>query len=65
MSDKPEHLIVNVILSVAFASSFIGIFFFTYGKEVEKNIIINNVQYTVDELLSFPSALLSDDIKKN
>ena len=67
MSDNHEylpHLIVNVILSVAFASSFIGAFFFTYGKEVEKSIIVNNVQYTVDELLGFPSALLSDDIKK-
>jgi len=58
------HLIVNVMLSVAFASSFIGLFFFTYGKDVEKNIVIANVEYIVDSLLSFPTSLLSDDTKQ-
>lgn len=57
------HLIVNVILAVALASSFIALFFFTYGKEVEKNIVIGNVEYIVDDLLSFPTSLLPDEAK--
>ena len=39
---KPEtiHMIINVILSVAFAATFIACFFFTYAKNVEKEIVI-------------------------
>jgi len=38
-----SHVIVNVSLNVAFAACFIGLFFFTYAKDVEKTIVVNNV----------------------
>jgi len=61
---KIPHFISNVILSVAFASTFIGIFFFTYAKNVEKDVVVNNVNYTVDSLLSGITVLANDDAKK-
>jgi hypothetical protein len=62
MSNIP-HFISNVILSVAFAATFIGIFFFTYAKNVEKDVVVNNVNYTVDSLLSGITVVLNDDVK--
>ena len=47
------QFIVNFLLSVSFAASFIGIFFFTYGKIVEKQIVVNNVNYTINDLSDF------------
>jgi hypothetical protein len=42
----PEE-IINVIVHVVFISSFIGIFFFTYGKTVEKNIVETQTKNTI------------------
>lgn len=63
MDNKTAHSIVNVILPVAFASSFIGIFFFTYATNIEKQIVVNNVKYTVEDLLENITTFASDDIK--
>lgn len=60
---KIPHFISNVILSVAFAATFIGIFFFTYAKNVEKDVVVNNVNYTVDSLLSGITVLVNDNVK--
>jgi hypothetical protein len=43
-------LLVSTILSVAFASSFIAFFFFTYAKNVERLIVVNNVKYIITDL---------------
>lgn len=43
-------LAINTSMLVAFAVCFIGVFFFTYAKNVEKNIVVNNVKYLIDTL---------------
>jgi hypothetical protein len=43
-------LAVNVILSIALVTTFIGIFFFTYAKDVERKIVVKNVNYLVDNI---------------
>ena len=51
---KQNHLqegITTIILSVTFVSIFLGIFFFTYAKNVEKEIVMNNVNYLVNDLI--------------
>ena len=50
MKDFPK-LISSALLSVAFTSTFIGIFFFTYAKGIEKQIVINNLTYTINGLV--------------
>ena len=55
--DKTE-ILCNILLSVSFASFFICIFFFTYAKDVEKQIVVNNLVYLVDTCLSKPIAIL-------
>lgn len=58
-----SHVIVNVSLNVAFAACFIGLFFFTYAKNVEKTIVVNNVAYIVDDLLASSVAMLPDEAR--
>jgi hypothetical protein len=43
-------LAVNTSMLVALAISCIGIFFFTYAKDIEKDIVVNNVKYLIDNL---------------
>lgn len=45
------HGFLNILLVAALAASFIGLFFFTYGKNVERDIVVNNVDYLVTDLL--------------
>jgi hypothetical protein len=52
------NIICNVILSVIFASSFICIFFFTYAKNVERQVVLDNLKYIISSLLSTPIAIL-------
>lgn len=61
--NKIPHLLINVILSVALASSFIGFFFFTYAKNIERKIVVNNVEYIVEDLTDTVMALLPENIK--
>jgi hypothetical protein len=58
-----QENIINVLVLVAFAISFITIFFFTYVKEIEKQIVINNVNYLINNLIPHTN-LLNQDIKK-
>ena len=55
------NIICNVILSVIFAASFICVFFFTYAKDVEKQIVLDNLKYIVTTLLGTPIALLKSE----
>ncbi len=57
------HFGVNVILSVALASSFIGFFFFTYGKIIEKEIVVKNVDYTINEFTDLIKNFTSPNIR--
>ena len=49
---KYSKFLVNFLLATSFASSFITFFFFTYAKDVEKTIVVDNVNYTINNLLS-------------
>ena len=51
-------IICNVILSVIFAASFICIFFFTYAKNIEADIVVKNLVYIINNLISNPISLL-------
>lgn len=42
--------IVNIIISITFAMSFIALFFFTYVTDIEREIVLNNVNYIINEL---------------
>lgn len=56
MSDKPiQKFMANVILATTFAATFLCIFFFTYTKNVEKSITINNVDIIIEDLFGFLS----------
>ena len=53
MKSQIFKMIVNILLSVTFISTFIGAFFFTYGSYVEKNIVKDQ------------SAMLAKDIARD
>jgi len=62
MFSNIPYIIINILLSIMLAASFIGVFYFTYAKTVEKQIIVNNVQYTIDQFTNnIIPALSSDD----
>ena len=56
-------LLINIILFTAFASSFIGVFFFTYAKNIEKEIVLKNINYTLNELTDDIIYMLPANIK--
>jgi hypothetical protein len=58
-------MIINILLSVAFASTFIAIFFFTYAKNVEKQIVLKNVKYFINDINYNFISILPDNIKKS
>jgi hypothetical protein len=47
-----SKFIVNFLLATSFASSFIAFFFFTYAKNVERSIVVNNVNYVINDLMA-------------
>ena len=57
------HTIINIALSVAFAASFIGFFFFTYAKNIERQIVINNVEFTINDLFDNIVSILPESLK--
>ena len=61
---KISEFMVNFLLSTSFAASFITLFFFTYAKNVEREIVVNNVNYTINDLLSGVFKLMPNNIKK-
>ena len=43
--------VANVIMNVVLFSAFIGIFFFTYGSYLEKQVFKSQIDYLLDDLL--------------
>lgn len=56
-------LLIDTSISVAFTSFFICIFFFTYGKIIEKQVVVNNVNYIMDDLLGSAITIIPDNMK--
>ena len=56
--------IVNLLLFASFAAAFLTIFFFTYVKNIEKEIVINNTKYITDSLIDNYTILLGKDQKE-
>jgi len=54
------EILISSLMSAAFLATFICIFFFTYGKNIEKNVIINNTSFLIDDLTSSFSLLPKD-----
>ena len=57
----------NIIMHIVLISIFIGIFFFTYGAYLEKEIIKTQVEYLIDDLTGSIKVFLPDisnDIKQ-
>ena len=52
-----------VILQIVLAFTFITMFFFTYGKTLEKQAIINNIDYLITSILGHGNLNLPDTIK--
>jgi hypothetical protein len=50
MFENISYIIINILLSITLAASFIVIFYFTYVKNIEEKIVVNNVKYTIDQL---------------
>jgi len=61
--DVPRSAI-NILLSVLFASIFLIIFFFTYVEKVEKDVILNNLNFTINSLLDGILPFIPPEIKK-
>ena len=55
--------IANLILTVSFVATFIGVFFFTYGAGVEKEIVIKQVDYITQDLTSLLNTNLAPEYK--
>ena len=61
MFNKEE--IANIILHVTLISTFIGIFFFTYGSYIEENIVKKQVNFLIEDNKEFV-LLIPNDIKQ-
>jgi hypothetical protein len=55
------HQITNIILNVKLISTFIGIFFFTYGKRIEENIVKNQSELLATYLAKDLSTFIDKD----
>jgi len=62
--NKIYIMLINILIAVAFASTFIALFFFTYAKNIERNIVIKNIQYLIDDINNNIVSLLPDNIKQ-
>ncbi len=58
------NFLANLLLISTFAVSFLTIFFFLYGAEIEKEVILNNLNYIIDESIDNYIIFLSDEQKK-
>lgn len=56
---------VGILMSVALIAAFLGIFFFTYAKTVERKIVVDNVKYTVRDLTENLNIFIPDETSKN
>lgn len=69
--NNKKKFIANILLAAAFAATFLCVFFFTYTKNVERSITINNVDTVIDDIFGFLSLcpqpikiLLKENISK-
>lgn len=53
--------ICNVIMSVAFIATFIGIFFFTYAKEIEQQIVKEQTANIVKDIVGDLKVFIADE----
>jgi hypothetical protein len=58
------HMIVSIITSVGIIMMFLGVFYFTYAANVEKEIVQINANIVVEDLLSVISPLLNPATKE-
>jgi hypothetical protein len=58
------HFLTKLILIASFVVSFLTIFFFTYGKKMEEQIVMQNIDYLIDEMLDGYVDALGDKQKK-
>ena len=56
---------VGILMSVALIAAFLGVFFFTYAKTVERKIVVDNVRYTVKDLTENLNIFIPDETGKN
>ncbi len=54
----------NIIMNIIVISLFLGVFFFTYGTYLEKEIMKNQVDYLVDDLISPIKVFIPQDTMK-
>ena len=62
--DKLPAFTSNILLAVAFATTFVAIFFFTYAKDVERKIVVKNVDYIIDNLSDDVIPFIPDNLKE-
>jgi len=62
MFNKEE--IANIILHVTLISTFIGIFFFTYGSHIEENIVKKQVAFLIEDNKEVASLIPNDSKQK-
>lgn len=55
--------ITNIIITIIFIASFIGIFFFTYVSLIEKQIVLRQLNYITKDLTSTFSAISNPQLK--
>lgn len=65
LKDNVPRISINILICVLFASLFIIIFFFTYVKKVEEEILIKNIDFTLDELVDDALPFIPDKNKKS
>ena len=53
--------ICNVIISVAFIATFIGVFFFTYAKKIEQDIVKEQTASIVHDIVGDLKVFVADD----
>ena len=56
-------IIINILLSVSFVATFICIFFITYAKKVEEDVVLKNVEYIIDNTVGSMTSLIPEPIK--
>jgi hypothetical protein len=58
-----SHTLINLIISVTFVSTFIAIFFFTYASGIERKIVVNQVDYIVEDLFGSLNQFVPEEYK--
>ena len=55
------HNIVDIILNVTFIGTFIAVFFFTYGKKIEENIVKTQASFIAENIANDVKVFLDDN----